>query len=695
MTQRSPERTARRIALFLYAPVAVAWILTTDLLVALWSGGVDGEALLGMVKGAAFVLVTSVLLYVLIRRELASREKDDRDLRTLAENVPDMIFRLRIRPEPRFEYVSPSSVDIGGYTPQEYYDDAAGVLGTVHPEDRERLQQLLTDVDSETEEAELRWLHKDGHAFWGDIRVTKERDEAGHVVRISGVLRDVTRHRESERFRTLLSSALEVAGESVMITDRNGKIEYVNRAFTEITGYLPDDVIGRDPSILKSGEQDAAFYAQMWSTITSGRTFRGVLVNRRIDGRLFEQATSITPVRGEQGPIEHFIAVARDITVQRALERRLRFTEKMDAVGQLAAGVAHDFRNLLNVVLVNAELLRDDDGLAGRGELDEILTATKRGADLVGRLLRVARQPEVNLRRSDLGALVGEMHGMLRAMLLDSIDLEIRRGEETYTVDVDPDLIQDALLNLVANAGQAMPDGGRIVVEIRGDSGGPDVWIEVRDDGLGMDADTLSRIFDPFFTTKEHGTGLGLPMVKGIVERHGGLLDVTSVRGEGTTVAIRLPRSTGADGFGLDEPQQGSQGTASGIEPRAEGRLLLVEDDERLRRAAERALTRLGYEVTTAEDGAAALERIASDPSAWDLVISDLVMPRMGGDELYDTLQERGWSVPFLFMSGHPPEAVSGTEAARGSYAFLEKPWTLETLRQRVGDALDVERRSA
>jgi two-component system, cell cycle sensor histidine kinase and response regulator CckA len=209
-----------------------------------------------------------------------------------------------------------------------------------------------------------------------------------------------------------------------------------------------------------------------------------------------------------------------------------------------------------------------------------------------------------------------------------------------------------------------------------------------------MDAETLSRIFDPFFTTKEHGTGLGLPMVKGIVERHGGLLEVTSVRGEGTTVAIRLPRSTGADDLGLEEPEAGPEVAAAG-EARAEGRLLLVEDDERLRKAAERALTRLGYDVTTAEDGSAALERIEADPSAWDLVISDLVMPRMGGDELYDTLQERGWDLPFLFMSGHPPEAVATDEGARGSYVFLEKPWTLETLRKRVGDALDAERRSA
>ncbi len=240
-----------------------------------------------------------------------------------------------------------------------------------------------------------------------DIRVRKERDTEGRVAVLSGILRDVTAQRETERVRSLLAKALETAGESVLITDRDGTIEYVNRAFTEITGYDPEDAIGATPRILRSGEQDETFYANLWSTIVSGRTFRGVLSNRRADGRIYEQATSITPVRGADGKIEHFIAVARDITVQRALEKRLRFTEKMDAVGQLAAGVAHDFRNLLNV----------------------ILNATRRGADMAARLLRLASQHDPDLRTTDLAAMIRGMDGLFRAIVPDSVRLELHVTE--------------------------------------------------------------------------------------------------------------------------------------------------------------------------------------------------------------------------------------------------------------------------
>ena len=707
MTTPSPERTARRIALYLYVPLATAWILGTDILLAVSGGGVDGQALLNMAKGAGFALVTGALLYLLIKRELVAREKRERDHRTLTENVPDLVFRLRVRPDLIFEYVSPSSVDIAGYAPEEYYADPEAILRTVHEEDQPRLQALLTDMDSETEAAELRWHHKDGHVFWGEIRARKERGPDGHVVRLSGVLRDVTQQRASERLRALLSSALEATGEAVLITDPTGKIEYVNRAFTEITGYLPEDAIGRTPRLLRSGETEEAVYDKLWQTITSGRTFRGVLVNRRADGRHYDQATSITPVRDELGEIRHYIAVARDITVQRALERRLRFTEKMDAVGQLAAGVAHDFRNLLNVILVNAEFLDAEWGTSGggadagrgRAEIDEILIAARRGADLVGRLLRVARQPEMKLQSIDLGRLARDMHGMLRAMLRESVELDVRVGEGSLMASVDPDLLRDALLNLVANAGQAMPRGGRVVVELASDEedtpgDGRTLRISVRDDGIGMDQETLARVFDPFFTTKEHGTGLGLPMVKGIVENHGGALEVRSVLGEGTTVTMRLPRA--ADSHVAEDGGEVLRAVwdAPGAQRTGE-HLLLVEDDDRLRSACERALRRLGYQVTTAADGAEGLNHLERAPTSWDLVISDLVMPGIGGLELYERVQQQGLSIPFLFMSGHGPEAVSQAGVSGSAHTFLEKPWTLETLRVRVREAMDQERRSA
>ncbi|MEX2467549.1 MAG: PAS domain-containing protein, partial [Gemmatimonadota bacterium] len=303
-TLRSPTEIARLIAFYIYVPVAAAWILGTDLVAAVWYGEFD-LLWLNMLKGAGFAVVTGLALYWGIRRVLTNRESRERDLRTLTENVPDLIFRLRVRPELEFEYVSPASVDIAGYTPEEHYEDAAGVLSAVHPEDTERMESVLTDVEPGLEAAEIRWRHKDGRIVWTDIRFRKERGPDGEVIRLSGVLRDVTAQRESERLRDLLAKALEAAGESVLITDPDGTIEYVNRAFTEITGFDPEEAIGQTPRILRSGEQDESFYAHLWSTIASGRTFRGVFRNRRADGRLYEQATSITPVRGSDGKIEH------------------------------------------------------------------------------------------------------------------------------------------------------------------------------------------------------------------------------------------------------------------------------------------------------------------------------------------------------------------------------------------------------
>lgn len=693
----SPERTARRIAFFTYVPLALLWIFGTDLVVALANDGINRVVLAGLAKGAVFALVTGTVLYWLIRRELHRREALHADHQTLTENVPDFVFRLRFRPDLAFEYVSPSCLDIAGFEPEEYYRDPQRVLASVHPDDRVRLQSLLTGIDGPEERADFRWIHKDGRVMSTEVRVRKERDASGAVVRVSGVVRDITERVEGERGRALLATALEVAGESVMVTDREGVIEYVNRAFTDMTGYLPEDVVGRTPGILKSGEQSPSFYRNLWATIGSGRTFRGIMVNRRSDGFLYEQATSITPVRGADGEIERFVAVGRDITVQRALERRLRFTEKMDAVGQLAAGVAHDFRNLLNVILVNAELVRSPDG-AQPAEVKEILAAAGRGADLVGRLLRVAKEQEVAPRRTDLVALVGDMRTMLRPMLVETIELRMELGREPVFVDVDPDLLRDALLNLATNASHAMPSGGRLtlsVAPVEADSteSADTVCITVSDTGVGMDEETLKRIFDPFFTTKPNGTGLGLPMVRGILEGHGGTLDVASTPGVGTTVTIRLPMGA-ADGAEAPAFEPAPDAPSETPPPSVEGKILLVENDERLRGAIERVLSRIGFEVTAAENGRRALDHLAADPGAWDLIISDLVMPEMGGIALYERVQERGWHIPFLFMSGHGPEAVSVDGERLDGVTFLQKPWTVATLRTRVDDALRAHRRT-
>ena len=705
MNQETPERIARRIAFYLYTPIATAWIVASDVWVSLsYGGGFDAMLVRNNLKGAAFAVVTGGLLYLFIRRELIRAQARERDHRTLTEHVPDLIFRFRVHPVRRFEFVSPSSFEMMGYRPEDYYRDPDCLLAAVHPDDRERLDALFRDDVEPPEAVRIRWHRRDGRVVWSEMRVRREVASDGRVHRISGVLRDISAERASDQLRALMAKALESAGEAVMITDRQGTIQYVNRAFTEITGYLPEDVLGGDPSILRGPERDDSFFSQLWGTIASGRTFRGVLVNRRADGRLYEQSTWITPVRGEDGAVEHFIAVARDITVERALQRRLRFTEKMDAVGQLAAGVAHDFRNLLSVILVNAELLQSEEAAGRRPgrtarEVDEILRAARRGSSLVGGLLRMGKQPEIQLRVTDLGVLLRNMRGMLRAMLPESVDLELRVVDRRFGALVDADLLQDALLNLVANAGHAMPSGGKLVLALEdGDPRpGEELGVEavrlvVRDTGLGIPPETLERVFDPFFTTKEHGTGLGLPMVKGIVERHGGAMEISSEPGQGTTVTLLLPRKRLEAGTSTVPGEVGGVVKSEGrITQR--GRVLLVEDDPRLRAAAERALRRLGYEVATAPDGIRALEQIEEQPEAWDLVLSDLVMPRMGGLELYETLQARGWAIPFLVMSGHGPEA-GAVEGIRYP-DFLEKPWTLDSLASGVRAAMEARRDSA
>jgi two-component system, cell cycle sensor histidine kinase and response regulator CckA len=265
----------------------------------------------------------------------------------------------------------------------------------------------------------------------------------------------------------------------------------------------------------------------------------------------------------------------------------------------------------------------------------------------------------------------------------------VRVAEGSLPGRVDADLLQDALINVVQNAGQATAPGGRVSIELYEtptEEGAP-VRISVRDNGIGMDEGTLAQIYDPFFTTKETGTGLGLPMVRGIVEVHGGSLEVESALGKGTSVTFLLPVRVAGD-----EDVEGARDSVSAAVPEdagvGSGRVLLAEDDPRLRTAAERALRRLGYEVTTAENGRVALELLTDAPEGWDLVLSDLVMPELGGLELYEEVQQRGWTIPFLFMSGHGPEAVASAEGADEAFTFLEKPWTMDTLRTTMRRAM-------
>ena len=694
------EPTVLRRFILLYIPFAFAWIYGTDLVVARFAGSLEDAIGYSLVKGTLFVVLTIWFLYLAMRRSTAESARRHAIFRGVVEDAPDLILRIRLTPEFGFEYVSPSALELGGYSPREYYESPELILRSVHPDDAAELADLIAHPDAERRQIRLRFVHRvTGATVWTEIRVAYELDGRDEPVGLVAVSRDITAQVEAEYRSHLLTTAIEAAGEAVVITGPDGTIEYVNSTFTRLSGFTAEEAVGKNPRLLKSGRQSERFYARLWSTIRSGRTFRGHFVNRRKDGTLYEQQSTITPVPGEDGKPAHFVAVSRDVTVEREIHRQIAESEKAVAVAQVAAGIAHDFRNLLSVVLVNVEALKTslDDASASEAsrELLDIEAAVAGGSDLVTRLLHLARPTEEAREAVSLARLVNEMHGILRAALTPSIELALDLDDEARKVEIDRPRIEQALLNLVRNASEAMPEGGVLTVRVgpakrlpaEGSSEIPESFVQltVQDTGSGMTEEELAKVYVPFFTTKDTGTGLGVPMVRRAVEQHGGTMEMRSEPGVGTEVSLYLPVSD--EPVSVDEGGEGDEGERPGPRGGSE-RILLVEDDSGLRKAAERVLKHLGYAVTAAENGLEAIHLIEGGEE-FDLILSDLIMPILGGAELYERLQERGIRTPVVFMSGHRPELVQGFSRGGSATAFVAKPWSTETLSRAVRGALD------
>jgi two-component system, cell cycle sensor histidine kinase and response regulator CckA len=515
------------------------------------------------------------------------------------------------------------------------------------------------------------------------------------------------RKQEDERSRAedqlrKLSRAVEQSADLVVITDRAGAIEYVNPAFCDLTGYQRDEVLGRTPRILKSDQQNPAFYAELWSTILSGRVFRGVLVNRKKNGELFYLEKTITPVRDAQGVITHFISSDRDITERHKLQDQLLQAQKMDAIGQLAGGVAHDFNNLLMVISSYAELALDqlppEHGL--RRNVDEILNASRRAADLTRQLLAFGRKQMQSLQVVDLNGVLQELARMLPRLISEDIHLSIVPGKNLGRVKADPVQLEQIIMNLAVNARDAMPDGGTLTIETSNADldeeyihrrpivpAGRYVLLTVSDCGKGIAAKDLPHIFEPFFTTKESGkgTGLGLATVYGIVKQSGGYVWVYSEPGQGTTFKIYLPRlasrSTREAGAVHSAPSY-----AKGSET-----LLLVEDEAVVRRAMSEFLRGCGYTVLEATDGQQAIEQARQHSGAIHLAVTDVVMPNMSGSQLADELSRVRPETKVLYVSGYAHGMLEKHGLDARTTQLLQKPFTLTALAAKVRYALERE----
>jgi two-component system, cell cycle sensor histidine kinase and response regulator CckA len=478
-------------------------------------------------------------------------------------------------------------------------------------------------------------------------------------------------HQKTEDTLRKLWRAVEQSADLVMITNREGVIEYVNPAFEALTGYSPAELIGQTPRVLKSDLQTPEIYKELWQTVLSGNVFRCTMVNRKKNGDVFVAEKTITPLRDGEGRITHFISNDRDITDRRRMENQIQQAQKMDAVGRLAGGVAHDFNNLLMVISSYAELMLDSltPQHPLRRNVDEIQKASRRAADLTRQLLAFGRKQMQTLQLLDLNLIIEDIHKMLPRLIGEDIELVFVPGEKLGKVKADPVQIEQILINLVANARDAMPKGGRLVIEtasVRLDDAyvqehpivppGDYVLLTVTDSGMGIAPEHLPHIFEPFYTTKEEGkgTGLGLATVYGIVKQNSGFIWVYSEPGLGTTFKIYLPRAPQAKL--VLKPTLPLEGSPGGCET-----LLLAEDEAAVRLSIREFLTLNGYIVLEAKNGTEALALARAYDGPIDLMIADVVMPEMGGAKLAGELACDRPDMKILFVSGYAEATSSVT----------------------------------
>jgi len=591
--------------------------------------------------------------------------------------------------------------EILGADPERPPLDLAGFLSHVHHEDRDRVDtEMHAARDRESEfHAEYRVATGDGTVRHVATRGQVLGDPGVEGARAIGVSWDVTDEMRKEQQRRLLSTVLESATNAVMITDADGCINWVNSAFTELTGYTLDEVRGKTPRFLKSGKHDESFYRVIWETISRGVPWQGQIVNRRKDGTLYTEEMVICPVRGAYGETSSFVCMKRDITFEVDLTRQLHQAQRLEAVGRLAGGIAHDFNNILTVISGNADLaladLQPDDPMTPA--FHEIADASRRAASLTRQLLAFSRKQILQPRVLVLNELVTATEKMLRRLIGEDVRLRTRLQPELGSVLADPGQLEQILMNLAVNARDAMPRGGEIVfetenVEIQetqaGFGGarmhsGRYVMLTVSDTGEGMDEETQSRIFEPFFTTKEKGkgTGLGLATVYGIVKQSGGYIWTRSQLGKGTSFQIYFPQVENTpERVERDAPLAATRGGET---------VLVVEDEEVVLKLVRSILERAGYKVLTARNGVDALRMVEEHREPLHLLLTDVVMPGMSGRALADAAQSLRQGLRVLFTSGYTDDAIVHHGVLDAGAHLLEKPYSRKTLLGTVRNALD------
>ena len=501
--------------------------------------------------------------------------------------------------------------------------------------------------------------------------------------------------------RHQLAMAVEQAGESIVLTDADGLITYVNPAFERITGYTLKELLGQHPRILKSGAHNQSFYEALWATLKNGQTWRGRFINKRKDGTLYHEEASISPVVDETNQVVGYVAVKRDITRETDLEQQFHAAQRMESVGQLASGIAHDFNNLLAAVLGNVELLEETIGKneTAQKQLTVVRQAATSATSLTRQLLAFSRRQVLQPQVINVNDVVTETVTMLGRVLGDNIGVITQLENKLARVNADPGQLQQTILNLAVNARDAMPTGGTLTIETANVAltdayrskhdivrPGEYVLLSVADSGTGMTPEVQNRVFEPFYTTKPkgQGTGLGLATVYGIVKQSGGYIWLYSEIGKGTIFRVYLPQTDRSS-----RPQESTVGPKpTNLSVNLRGTALLVEDDSIVRELIRTFLEETGLTVLEASSAEDARLRSFPSGSLPQLLVTDYVLPGMDGVSLAMKMLSRFPTLKVLLMSGYAEHGLPNPQSLETA-EFLVKPFSRHELQRKVGSLLE------
>jgi PAS domain S-box-containing protein len=594
---------------------------------------------------------------------------------------------------------SPKFDEIFGYREPLPHWNLDTLLQHVHPEDRPAVKAHLREaLAGEQRHIEFRIVWPDYSVRWVWAHVRAHRDAAGTAVHVNGVIADITERIDSAARLLEQAQLLDLAHDAILSLDWNGTIRFWSCGAEQMYGCPREEALGKISHELL----DTAFpepLIDIEAKLLALGHWEGELLHRRRDGSRIRVNSRWALRRGPGGVPQGFLEIDTDITEKRRIEEQLRHTQKLESLGVLAGGVAHDFNNLLTGILGNASLALDATPAHHRNcdLLDEVIKAAQRAADLTRQLLAYAGKGRFVMRTLDLSELVREISELVQASIPKRVVLRLQLAEGLPGIDADAGQLQQIIMNLVINGAEAVgQEGGTVLVSTSMqhvdetymatmiNSGeqlrsGEYVALEVHDTGSGMDEGTLARIFDPFFTTKFAGRGLGLSAVLGIVRAHKGALKVYTKPGQGTTFKVLFPASSQAITRDDRSPDSDLEGTGS---------ILVVDDEEIVRQTARHTLERYGYEVITAADGVAAVELFAGNPDRFLLVLLDLTMPVMTGEEALRRLQTISPKVRVLLSSGYNEVEAIQRFAGKGLAGFIQKPYTAAALAARVKSVL-------